>query len=159
MSEIIDWDNSETRKEILIQRIINHICDDGWNRENILQLMANNPQFDLTEERVNELVDIALERLNALYYTPECIEQTFKQHITWYEHAYAYFKRINHAQGANKALQAKERLMKIISEGNKVLIKKSETIIHQSSEPEYDLSKLTAEEKEEFKKLMNKASV
>jgi hypothetical protein len=157
MSNAFDWDNSETRREILINNIINHICDDGWNREKILQVMANNSEFELTEEKVNELTDVALERLKALYSSPDYIEQTYRQHIAMYEHIYAYFKKIGHAQGANKALQAKEKLMKILNEGNKVTLKKSETIIHQSSEPDYDFSKLTPEEQEELRQLMNKA--
>ena len=77
-----------------------------------------------------------------------------------YEHIYAYFKSIKHASGMNKALQAKEKLLNILKEGNKLTIKKSETLIHAPSRSvEYDSSKLTPKEFDRLNYLLQKSSV
>ena len=50
-------------------------------------------------------------------------------HIKKYEEIFAYFKKVGYVQGMNKALKAKEKLLGILKNQNKLVVNNSKNIV------------------------------
>lgn len=144
----------------LIDRIIDWIVDEGNNKDQIMDLIKANSPSETTYEEIYSLMEEAFDRLFKIYEQQTKQIEVIHQHIANYEKIYAYFEKIKNAAGTNKAMQAKERLLNLLKEGNKMTFRKTETVIHTTSGTiEYDPSKLTSEEQEELKQLLQKATI
>lgn len=148
----------ENEKQALIDQIIIWIFDEAKSKADTMRLIQETaPQ--LTEDDAAELMVLAFEKVGEIQSHENTPVETIKLHITYYERIYTYFKSIDHAVGMNKALQAKEKLLNILKDSSKVVLQKTETVIREYSPTvEYDLSKLTPQEQERLKYLVEKAS-
>ncbi|MBZ5859445.1 hypothetical protein [Flavihumibacter profundi] len=148
---------TELEEQEIITRITNLICDEAMGRDKIIQVFLNEG-WECQEESINELIDSAIDKLNLLYSTPEYRRSVMEDHISKYELIYAYLREAGYTPGSNKALQAKERLMDVLKEGNKVTVRNSEiTITETGVSHKYDLTKLTEVERARLQFLMEKA--
>jgi hypothetical protein len=152
----------EIQKKILLGKIIDWICDDGFNRAEVKKLIIENAPSPITEEGAYELIQEAFNTLAEIHNAQNDPVEIFNQHIQWYEHIYAYFQSIDHAAGMNKSMQAKERLLNILKEKNKMVYRKSETIIHSngfSRNEKYNTDKLTTAKKDRLNYLIQKGTL
>lgn len=139
----------------IVDRIMYWICDDGKNKAQTKALIkAELP--DATDDEIADLIQQAFTQLAEIHSQQNDPVQIIRQHIEWYEQIYDYFHSINHAAGKNKALQAKERLLGILKEGNRVTLKKSETVVNRTyDDVQYDFNRLTPEEKADYDLLIS----
>lgn len=148
---------TELEEQEVITRIINLICDEAMGREKLVQLFLSEG-WGGNEESINGLIDKAIDQLNIKYSSPEYRKSVIEDHIKRYEQIYAFLKEVGYTPGANKALQAKERLLDLLKEGNKITMRNSEiTIGGGEAIPKYDWSKLTKTEQVRLQFLIEKA--
>jgi len=150
---------NENNNQKFINQIISWICEEGKNKAQVKNLIIANSPTSINEQQAYELLQQAIDKLTQDYTEENDPIKIINQHIAWYEHIYAYFRSKKHASGALKAMQAKERLLNILKEGNKMTFKKSETTIHTTSGViEYDESRLNDSERDRLRYLLAKAS-
>ena len=144
----------ELNHERLRERVMLYIIEDDMSKGQVQKLLKEKYP-ELNAEQRSELIADVFTSLAAVQEEMNNPAKIIQDHIGRYEMIYKYFKEIGHAQGANKALWAKERLLNIIKDNNKVTLKKSTTVV-SPADPfvDYDLTKLSPEEKEELEVLL-----
>lgn len=145
-----------SRQELIV-KVAFCIDEEDMNYAQIVDLIVSNSPSNVTEADVEDVIYKAFEIVYEKYKDQFDPISIIYQHIEWYEKIYSYFQSIKHAAGMNKALQAKERLLNILKEGNKLSFKKSEIVVHKPSDSiPLDMSKLTPKEQVELQDLLNK---
>lgn len=123
-------------KEDLINSVITCITH-GKSKGAIIDRLVSENKIESIEIAHN-LIQQALDRLNEMCNVAP--QETIKAHIQFYELIFDYFKKINHTQGANRALRAKERLKGIFQNPKMTINQNIKTTINV--EPKYDTSRL-----------------
>ncbi len=142
---------SSEQKQNLLNDVVGWIVS-GKAKGEVQSLIKANSPIKLNKQDVDELIEKAKSVIEEI--TKEGPGEVIKKHVAIYEHIYAYFESINHVQGMNKALKAKERLVGV-SKGNRVTINQT-TIIEKVVS--YDTSRLNETEKKRLEYLINKAT-
>lgn len=138
INQIIKWITEGKSKGDIMQKLTKHDAED--------QKSFNNAQ---------KLINKAIMQLNDLCSTNP--QETIKAHLETYEKIFDYFRNINHTQGANRALKAKEKLKGILQNQKMIINQTIETKIE--TEVKYDTSVLNKAELERLHYLLNKAMV
>lgn len=145
------------QKEGIINNILMWMCEESLNKtkvkSNILSCYSG-----ISEEQASELITEALERVGIKHNLLDLFE-IVRTHTEIYETIYQYYKDIGYASGINKVLRAKEDLLQLHNDGNKLILRKKDISINKRAEPiEYDLGKLTPAERDELEYLIQLAS-
>lgn len=83
------------------------------------------------------------------------IEHIIDQHTEYYEQIFKYFDEVNFVPGKLKALKQKEKLLALHKEENVIEIN-NEVNVDIEQESQYDVNKLTGEEKKKLEQYMAK---
>jgi hypothetical protein len=141
------------QKEQMVGKIFSWIIDDNkTNKGELVVLIKSHAPKKLGDTQCLNLINYAVARMEEI--GRQEAQVVIALHVEWYEYIYKYFDEIGHAQGANKAMKAKEELLGIIK--NKVTVnqKVKTTII---KEVRYNTGKLNDKEKKRLVELLNKA--
>ena len=139
----------------LIDAVIDWICEYALDRQTVERLIIEQ-QPSATEDEISELIQQAFQRIAASYADQSPLK-VITEHIAIYEEVYRYYRSINHPSGMNKAMEAKERLLRIWHDNNTVTLRSIKTTVVESSAVKYDIAKLTASQQNRMQLLLEKA--
>ncbi|HWI93246.1 MAG TPA: hypothetical protein VNT20_18335 [Flavisolibacter sp.] len=146
----------------LLRQVIYWITDEALNREQVRKLIATNAPAALTESEINNIINQSLQQLSEEFYSQYSDPiKVINQHVEWYEHIYSYFNSINNAAGCTKALQAKEKLLRLLKDKNTIILSKKQIRITEEKRDQavLDLDRLTPDEQNRFNYLYQKIKV
>lgn len=144
-------DTFQAKNEMLLSKIFFWMAE-GHSKGEIKKLIKSYLPA-LSERNITNILDKAILKIEEL--SKQDIPVIVSLHLANYERIYEYFKSINHAQGMNKALRAKEKLLGLLKEKKLVINQNKTTIIEKTVE--YDVSKLSPEKQKRLEYLLNKA--
>jgi hypothetical protein len=153
---------TEIQTQDLLSQVIYWITDEALNREQVRKLIVTNTPAALTEREINNIINQSVQQLseefNNQYSDPI---KVINQHVEWYEHIYSYFNSINNATGCTKALQAKEKLLRLLKDKNTITLSKKQIRITEEKRDQVvlDLDRLTPDEQNRFNYLYQKIKV
>lgn len=102
---------------------------------------------EMIESRYEHCFKLIVER------TSLSAEEVINLHVIWYERLYKLFKILDHVPGQLAAMRQKEKILGLLKEDNVIKIE-NEVNVKVGSEPEYDMNKLTPEERERMEKYL-----
>ena len=144
---------SPVQKEKLINSVIIWIMD-GIHKGKIFEMISSHSPVKVNAVEANQLLAEAILKFGERIHQKDL--ETINCHVDNCERIHDYFKKVDNALAKNKALKHKERLIGVLK-GIKLVINHTK-ITTIEPDVQYDLNKLTPEERKELDELLKIAS-
>lgn len=146
----------ESTKSLLTKEHRSRIVDaimQGQSTSDIIDLVKIYSPVPLSEREVKSKINDARMHLSEMAEMGS--QKIVAVHLCWYEQMFQYFHEIQHVEGMNRVMKAKERLLGLHRREEKIVINNKNTI-NVARKVEYDFSKLSEPQKTRLQELMDK---
>lgn len=146
---------TSTQKDELINKTIEWKCQ-GLTSSEIVENIILHAPLKITVSHAYRLLNLTEDRIHE--FSKHDALTIISVHVGHYEKMYRYFNSIGHVKGMNAAMKAKERLLGLHRDANKVVINQTTTTTTTTvnEPPPYDFTKLNDKEKSRLDELLNK---